>query len=281
VSALVVLLAQGLAFWPVAHWIAVRLRYDTEDRWEVVALGVAGLFVLDGLRRAARAGRSHVSARALVPPCLLLGIYAASYTQLPEMLRAVLAISIVVITAAQLVLGLRSLCALWGLSLLGLPVVPMLQFQLGYPLRVLTAEIAAPILRCGGVDVLPMGTCLEWAGRLVWVDAPCGGVRMLWSGLFVACALACGLRLGNARSLLLVGLAGVGLVGANALRAAALFLLENGLVTLPAADHECVGLLVHALLLVGIARLASRLRPAPPPLPPTPEEAACAAASST
>jgi len=58
-------------------------------------------------------------------------------------------------------------------------------------------------------------------------------------------------------------LASVAVVLANALRAAALFYPEAGLLSLPSAAHETVGLAAFALVALAVAATARRLEGRP------------------
>jgi hypothetical protein len=75
---------------------------------------------------------------------------------------------------------------LWSLLLLSLPSVASLEFFLGYPLRVLVGEATAFLLQMQGLDVWREGVCLHFGEKLIWIDAPCSGIKMLWFGLFLA-----------------------------------------------------------------------------------------------
>jgi exosortase/archaeosortase family protein len=92
---------------------------------------------------------------------------------------------------------------------------------------------------------------------LVQIDAPCSGVRMLWAGLFLAAIVSWRLRAAAAAACLAAAVAAV--VLANALRSAALFLPEAGLLRVPAFAHEAVGLVAFALAAALVAVVARRL----------------------
>ena len=263
--AALLILAQLAALWPVVHWAAVRLRHDPEPPWELVALAAATALVLRELRGAARGAARPTSpvSPSLALPAGLLGLYAATQHLLPPVARALAATVTLAVTLGALGVGRGARAGVWGLLVLGLPLLPVLQFPLAYPLRVASASLAAPLLRLGGVDAEAAGTCLRWAGELVWVDAPCSGARMIWSSLLVVCALAAFLRLGPGRTALATALALAVLVPANALRTAALFLVETDLTPLPAWGHEAVGLAVHVLALAAVLVLVLELEPRP------------------
>jgi exosortase/archaeosortase family protein len=146
-----------------------------------------------------------------------------------------------------------------GLLLLAAPIVPSLQFYLGYPLRVVVGVLAAGWLRMGGLAVSPRGAGLAWDGQVVLVDAPCSGVAMLWGTLFVALAAALLDGLSRLRTVALLAAALVLAVASNSLRSAGLFYREAGLVESPAWTHDAAGLCVFAATGVAIALLARRL----------------------
>ena len=192
-------------------------------------------------------------------PALLVLVYAASYTLLPPLLRALVAVTALGCTASLLRFGRLFHPALLGLLYLALPLIPSLQFYGGYPLRALVAGLVAPLLRLGGYAVTREGTCLNWAGRLIWVDAPCSGVRMLWVGLFVACVLACLYGLRPARTLLALAASFAAIILGNVLRAAALFYFEAGIVEAPPWAHDYAGLAAFAAVAVFITLAVRRI----------------------
>ena len=152
----------------------MRVGDSTDQGWGLLALATVLLFVLS------KKSAGYVNAVPLTIPTLVVLLYVVTYPVFPPLARA------------GCVHGHRSYSkprSLWqpfhpgvlGLLWLSLPLVPSLQFYLGYPLRMLVASLAAPILRLAGFAVVQEGTCLNWAGQLIWIDAPCSGVRM--SGL--------------------------------------------------------------------------------------------------
>jgi exosortase/archaeosortase family protein len=155
-----------------------------------------------------------------------------------------------------------------GLLMLGLPIGPSADFYLGYPLRTLAATIADWTL---GPAVWREGNGLTDGNALLFVDAPCSGLRMLTVGIAMACLLAAFLRHTPLRFLLLLSAALILTILGNAARAMLLFMLERqGL--LSSSTDMWTGLLIFgtcALLLVGLAlRLsASETLPARPKRP--------------
>lgn len=239
--ALLIIAAQFIAFWPVWRWYAARVGGATDEAWGLLAFACAVYFVWRG-----KYVESDPARPGLLFPALLVLIYAASYSFLPPLLRAVVAVTALGCTASRLRFGRHFHPGILGLLYLSLPLIPSLQFYGGYPLRAFVAGAAAPLLRLGGFAVVQEGTCLNWAGRLIWVDAPCSGIRMLWVGLFVACALACLYELRPLKTLLALGAAFVLILSGNVLRAAALFYIEAGVVMAPPWAHDYVGVVSFA-----------------------------------
>jgi exosortase/archaeosortase family protein len=264
----VLVAAELAAFWPVWHWVAVSTRHASDERVELIALAVAAALVAFDPRAEPGARPARVPFTAV----LLVGAYAAFGARLPMLANAVLAVTALALTLSSLRMGRRHFAALWGLALLALPIVPLLQFHVGYPLRAFAAALSVPALRTCGFDVAREGACLRWDGapggsELVSVDAPCSGVRMLWSGLFLALSLAALFRLDDARTLLACGVATAAVLLANALRTAALFCAEASRAALPewAQEwlHSGAGLAVQAAAAVIVYLVVQRLgRPA-------------------
>ena len=124
----------------------------------------------------------------------------------------------------------------------------------------MAATLAAYLLNLTGFGVIAEGTLLNWGGQLVEIDAPCSGIKMLWAGGYLAAVLAClhGLK---ATRVLLLGLGtAVCVVAGNALRAAALFYLEAGIVPLPSWSHNATGIVVFAATALLVLTFAERLR---------------------
>ena len=252
--------AQLVAFWPVWRWYAARVGGQGEEAWGLLALACAAYFAWRGEHgSSAPAPRLPAPAQSLLLPALLLLVYAASYALLPPLLRAAVAVTALGCTASVLRFGRRFQPGLLGLLYLSLPLIPSLQFYGGYPLRAFVAGAVAPLLRLGGYAVVREGTCLNWAGRLVWVDAPCSGVRMLWVGLFMACALACVYRLRPFGTVLALAAALAAIVSGNVLRAAALFYVEAGIVEAPSWAHDYVGVVAFGAVAVFIAVAVRRI----------------------
>jgi exosortase/archaeosortase family protein len=202
-----------------------------------------------------------VSGRSQWLLCGGLAVYAAAYSALPPLARAVGFVTGLGLIAGQRVFPL----AWWSLLVLSLPFVATLQFYLGYPLRWLTTLACVPLLRLGGLTVTAEATTLCWAGERVVVDTPCSGLHMLWTGWFLGAVLACWHRLDGRSTVRLLSFAGVVIFAANILRATCLFCFESNVWPSTSWTHEGVGLAAFALAAVAIVGVGERRAARPRP----------------
>ncbi|MFH0824240.1 MAG: archaeosortase/exosortase family protein [Pseudomonadota bacterium] len=247
------LLIETLAFWSVWKWYITRIWDKSDEPWGLVALGTCVLFCV----------RSR-SRREVGKPTLFLItgamlIYALTYGYAPPVVRALIAVTAVALTVSPIAFGSRIHFGSWGLLMLSLPAIHSLQFYAGYPLRLLSGHIAVILLQTGGVDVSLEGLALRWGGQLVWIDAPCSGIRMLWAAMYGVFTVSCIFNLNHFRTVCLgaTGLAAV--ILGNGLRTAVLFFSEAGIVTAPRWSHEAVGMSAFAVALGFIVWFAGRL----------------------
>lgn len=249
----VLLAIQAAAFWPVLGWYARRLADRCDEPWGLLPLVTAMVYVRRNV-----AAPSHARLTDLTWSALATAVYAAAYAFVPPLVSAILAFTALSASVSVLTLNRRFDVGLWALCMLALPVIVTLEFYGGYPLRVLVTRLAAPMLRFAGLHVTAAGACLRWGDMLVAVDAPCSGIKMLWTGGYAAACLVCWRGLGL-RQALPFGVAAVGaVVFGNVLRAAALFYMEAGLLSAPAMAHTGVGLAVFAMTVGGILLAAGR-----------------------
>jgi len=241
-------LALLVAGWPVLRWYALRLGDGSDEPHGLAALAAALFFAPWAAWREPLPPRRH----ALLATLLLA--YCVAFPFAPPLVRALLFVAALGLAAAP-----RGFAVAWSsLLALSLPLVATLQFYLGYPLRALTAFLAAPLLALGGLRVEASGTTLAWAGERVIVDTPCSGLRMLWTGLVLAAVLACRLRLGARDTVTLFRHSALAVFIANTVRAAFIFCLETGLWPNPSWAHETVGLVLFGIVALGVVALAER-----------------------
>jgi exosortase/archaeosortase family protein len=224
---------------PVIYWYGLRLDDGSDEPLGLLVLCMAG-----GLAWRDRAGFS-ASGRARVGGSALVLVSALAIPWLPPLLRAALGIG-----GIAVFYGLHRRAGLLGLLWLSLPVAASLQFYLGYPLRLISAEGAVRVLELGGAHVVRTGLEIQIHGKSVGVDPACSGVRMLWHAAVAAMALAAFHRL-SWRHSVIAGVLSIGLVVlANTLRACLLVLEEAGPWRGSGLIHAGVGLGCFAVVLV-------------------------------
>ena len=234
--------------WPSCRWFVARLGDGGDEPWGLLALAGAVAVAVAGERRplgnwqmAAGAGLALLSRAELVGSTSLI------------------AASLVAVGLWAVLLERRVWVGQLGLFLLALPLIASLQFYAGYPLRALVGEAGALILRGLGQAVEAEGTTLLWRGEQVAIDAPCSGLRMLWSSACVACGLIALLCLDTRRALRLLQFTGLAALVANVARNVALFYVETGLVEVGDWAHDGVGLAVFGADLGLVAWRANAL----------------------
>ncbi len=230
--------AQLIAFYPAVHWYAVRSRYASEGRWELVALVAAVLLVFAKRVR---------EPRSLKLPVILTLAWIVSWYCLPPLISTWVAWTALAATASALFLGRALDPHLFCFATLSLPVLPLFQYHLSFPLRSVVAQLSALLLRFTGMPVIHEGACLALDERLIWVDAPCSGLRMMWSALFLAVCLAAMHRHRAGRTAVILVATVVTVIAANVLRTTSLFFIEAELLSAPAWFHPAAGLAVYGL----------------------------------
>ncbi len=245
---------QVAVFWSVWRWYALRLAKSTDEIWCVLALILAAAFII-GARKS-----NDESSTSLLLPAILTLIYALGYLFMLPLARACVAMLAIGCTISVWRFKRQAHIGVIGLLLLSLPLIPSLQFFGGYPLRVMVAKVAAPMLQMNGFAVVQEGTCLNFAGQLIWVDAPCSGVRMLWAGMLFACALVCVYDFRRWRVLLIIASSLLVIIAGNIFRAVALFYVEANIIAVPSWMHEAVGVIAFMFVGAGIAIIAQMIR---------------------
>jgi exosortase/archaeosortase family protein len=242
------------ATWDAWRWYVLRV-WDSPEEAASLVLTIVFLGVLGVARR-----RNEAMPLPLIPVALLLAAFVASYALLPPIARAAIAIAATLFCCHVAAFKERPPVAFWGLVALALPVVPSLQFMLGYPMRLVSAAITVGLLQAHGLSVARQGTFLVWRDELIQFDAPCSGVSMLWAGLLLTLMGCVLFRFGIIKVILAVALSLVLAIACNVLRATSLFYVEAGL--LPHAQawwHEGIGIAAFTLSAAVTLWLLTRL----------------------
>jgi exosortase/archaeosortase family protein len=244
------------ATWDSWRWYFARVAATPEE-----ALSLAATVLFLAAIGVARASPVAPRPMGLAQVAILLGAYASTYVFLPPIMRAALAIAATLFGFHFALFRERPPIAFWGLVALALPVLPSLQFVLGYPMRVVSAILAVGLLQAQGLAVARQGTFLLWHGEMVDFDAPCSGVNMLWAGLLLnlmGCVL---FRLGAMKVVVAIALSVALSIASNALRASSLFYVEVGFFAhSPAWWHDGIGLAAFTASAMATLWLLGRLR---------------------
>ncbi len=235
------LILQLGAFWPVMRWYVLRTLDTSDAPWGLISLGTAVLLLFVN-----RNSRQTTNVNIVVPAILVMA-YIATFHFLPPLLRASIAVGAIGCFLSSCSFRTILHPGLGGLLLLSLPVVPTMQFYLGYPFRVIAGVIAVPSIKLAGFSVTLEGAALNWSGKLICIDAPCSGIKMLWVGLYLTFTLTLYYRLSAKKTLFAAAFSIPVIVAANSLRAAALFFVEAELFPFPPWFHEGVGIVVFLL----------------------------------
>ncbi|QRY80554.1 exosortase Q [Pseudomonas sp. PDNC002] len=248
------LLLAVLSAWPSWLWAARRLGDGSDDPLGIIALVALGLL----LWRDRSGLRAQPRLKWLALAAGLLLVAALSQSLLPPLLRGMISVLALLLVILSLRAPEQPWLAWLGLGFLSLPLLSSLQFFVGYPLRVITAEVSSWLLRLGPWLVERQGSALLVDGQWIMVDAPCSGIQMAWVGYFTACALAAWLRLPDLLLLRRLPLVGMLVLGGNILRNTLLVWGESGASGFPGWAHEGVGLLVFAAVCGMILRVIGR-----------------------
>lgn len=244
----------GLAFlviwaavcWPLTWWLP--------HRWFIAQVGpVSGLVFLAGLGiwlwLTVQAGDSDGATGPhpgwLLAGALCLGFYTGLYRFSPHSISAQAALAGLGCWLVSL-LPARLRHGVWGLPvllLLAAIMEPHLNFAIGFPLRQLSAKLVAASFH---EQVVAVGTGLSDGVHLVYVDAPCSGTRMLWTGLVLAAGASVVLSLSWWRTVVVLLISVIVALIGNAWRAGSLFLLETRMAFL-GVSHTLVGLVVFII----------------------------------
>jgi exosortase/archaeosortase family protein len=246
----------AVATWDAWRWYLGRIGSAPE---EAAALGLTVLFfAVFGARQ--RSAPPLISHALLLPVSALLAVYALSFAVLPPIGRAALAITATLYCLYHAVFHDRPPLAFWGLVALALPVLPSLQFMLGYPMRIVSAAMTVGLLQAQGLMIERRGTFLLWRGEMVQFDAPCSGINMLWAGLLLTLMGCVLLRLSATKTIAAAMMSIIVSIAANVLRASSLFYVEAGILAdVPTWWHDAIGLAAFTLSALAMLWILLRL----------------------
>ncbi|MCP5534638.1 MAG: archaeosortase/exosortase family protein [Akkermansiaceae bacterium] len=234
------------AFWPLAMWYFRRLVDGGDEPMGLAVLLLTACMIWKN--------KQPLHSRPLLASSLFLtyGLIIIFLPQIPPMLRCIPALLTLVFYY-----GWQRRPGWMALLFLSLPVVASMQFYLGYPMRLVAAEVTHWLLTPWVDGLVREGTTLSAHGKIVGVDPPCSGIRMLWFGQVITNIIASLTRMAWPR-MIIFNITAVGMIIlCNSLRATLLYAPESGMFDIPAWAHEGVGILCYLLAAVLLIKLAT------------------------
>lgn len=235
------------AFWPLVMWYFRRLADGGDEPWGLAILVLTACLIWKN--KTPLISRPRIALGILV-------VYAATVIilpQLPPMLRGAPAL----LTLA-FYYGWYQRPGWLALLTLSLPVVASMQFYLGYPMRLISAEITRWLLSPWVDGLVREGTNLSAFGKVVGVDPPCSGIRMLWVGFVLANIITSVTRMTWPRMILFNFITLGLIILCNSLRSTLLYAPESGLFDIPDWAHEGTGILCYLATAVVLIKLGTK-----------------------
>jgi exosortase/archaeosortase family protein len=240
------LTAQIATFWSVWLWYISRMLDGSDEPWGIIALLTVSFLVFK------KGVWAMPTPSALVIASAIALIYSLSYGFTPPLIRGGLAVIAIGFSISAICYGRTIQTGIIGLMLLSLPLIASLQFYGGFPIRVITAYVSSFLLGLFGYSVQPQGTLLYWLGEVVAVDAPCAGIKMLWTGLYLNFTLAAWRELNFLTTWLSTSFTLFSVFIGNIFRATLLFFTESGIIDAPDFAHQTIGLIVFAIVATAV-----------------------------
>lgn len=239
-----------VAFWPVWLWYFQRTIDQSDEPLGLVALITILALVL--LKQ--RYSKPIESLYSPIACTVLLFIYCLCWPWTPKIAHAFIAVFATGIYLTIVTRTVKLTVGDWVLLGLSLPIVASLNFYIGFPLRLLVCSLATPLITMSGFPSIAQGTAILWNdyGHEVYIDAPCSGIKMLWTSMYFSATLASLFELKLMRSILLLCASMGAALIANVIRVTALFYIETGILPVSAPFHDFVhqgiGVLSFAVL---------------------------------
>lgn len=251
------LLLPLVGFWRTWQWYFHRINASVEETFGLIAVVVFLLYLAINQLCTTK----QYFQFPLWPIAAMLVLYGLSYWwPVPSLIRAAIPFITMAMIFYWLFFGKHPPISFWPLILLTLPLVPSLQFYLGYPARYISASLTVSMLQLQGLPVSQSGTYLQWHDQLLQFDAPCSGVVMLWAGLFLTFFVGWIYQFNARKTLIAIIIAAVFVLIGNVLRASSLFYLEVGIVSFEQDWlHPAIGIAAFIMIAVGIMYSMKRL----------------------
>lgn len=251
---ILILVLQLLAFWQVGRWYFLRLSTSNEETFGLLALFAIVVFCFQSKEN------QDQKLFSILLPTIFVFLYTFTFPYFPPLISAVIAVTSLTATLSIWRFGRKFHFGIWSLFLLSLPIIASLQFYLGYPLRILVGNTTAFLLNLNGLDVWREGVCLHFGEKLIWIDAPCSGVKMLWAGFFLTGILVTFYKLRTPQTVIAFAFTFLIILIGNIFRATGLFYLEADIIEMPVFAHDAIGVISFILTCIGILFLLRTIK---------------------
>ena len=243
-----VLLGFLAAFWPLGTWYTRRLADGGDEPLGLIVLAVLGIIIFtskDKLNYPPNKAHLYISG-------IFFALYLVSCFWLPPILRCIPAIFCIVFY-----FGWEKYPGKLALMILSLPIITSLQFYLGYPLRLISAETTKWLVWPFVNEITREGTMLIAFNKVVGVDPPCSGIQILWTGLVFTNIIVAFVRMKWLQAIQFNLIAVTLLLLTNSIRAALLFAPESGTIEISPLLHNGIGTVCYSVSIVILVRIAT------------------------
>jgi len=232
------------------HWYYGRMNDGSDNNWGWFALLM--VLVISYFKWAQKEKERRVKFNYLVINFLVFCYFMAMLFSVPMLLQSVI-LALIVAIALCYFNGLKRLnLGIVGLMILSLPLFASLDFYCGYPLRLLIGRIGLWFISLQGLNVSLEGVNFVFANKVILIDGPCSGIKMMWMASFLVFSFVAHFEFSARQSLKLSVMACITVLIANVLRVSALFYLESGLLAELKWMHELVGLVCYGVAIATI-----------------------------
>ncbi|VAW75506.1 hypothetical protein MNBD_GAMMA12-1918 [hydrothermal vent metagenome] len=239
---IIVLVGVLLATWPTIAWYHSRMTDGSDNNWGIFSLIIA--LLISFLKPTALMQKTNFSIE-LRKIHYLLAIYIISMSlSIYPMIQAVIVVMLYSCVLSQFNRSTKISPGLVGLLFLSLPLFASLDFYCGYPLRIIIGIASSFILNLQGVGVNLEGVNLVLGNKVIMIDGPCSGIKMMWTGSLMVFSIVAYYNLTLKQSFRLAVIAFTSILIANILRICALFYIETTQLNAPWL-HDAVGLVCY------------------------------------
>ncbi len=250
-----------LATWPTGVWYYSRMTDGSDNNWGIFSLSIA-LFI--SIIKPAPSLQKENFSVDLRKIHYLLAIYILAMSlSIYPMIQAMIVVLLYACVLSQWSKSAKMNPGIVGLLFLSLPLFASLDFYGGYPLRMIIGVASSFILNLQGAGVNLEGVNLVLGNKVIIIDGPCSGIKMMWTGSLMVFSIVAYYRLTLKQSFTLGVIAFTSILLANILRVCALFYIETTQVNILFNRpfnmpwlHDAVGLVCYFAAIITILYFA-------------------------